>query len=142
MKKSITEQKKYFKERMINEMNIDKLLEENNFKFKKIKIGKNIELFEFENETMLIIIRSSNNVFKINRKDFYKIDDRLLPYNFYLINEVENKTFYITVKEPANFLRNAFENSLKNEIYFGKDVLNNKINNENLIEKIRKIGDY
>ena len=127
---------------MINEMNIDKLLEENNFKFKKIKIGKNIELFEFENETMLIIIRSSNNVFKINRKDFYKIDDRLLPYNFYLINEVENKTFYITVKEPANFLRNAFENSLKNEIYFGKDVLNNKINNENLIEKIRKIGDY
>ena len=142
MKKSITEQKKYFKERMINEMNIDKLLEENNFKFKKIKIGKNIELFEFENETMLIIIRSSNNVFKINRKDFYKIDDRLLPYNFYLINEVENKTFYITIKEPANFLRNAFENSLKNEIYFGKDVLNNKINNENLIEKIRKIGDY
>lgn len=123
-------------------MGIDKLLIESNFKFKKFKLGKKIDVFEFDTETMLIVIRSSNNTFKINRKDFYEIDNKLLPYSFYLINETEKKSFYIKIKEPANFLRNAFENSTKNEIYFGKDVLNNKISDEELKKQIKKIGEY
>lgn len=44
------------------------------------------------------------------------------------------------VKEPNNLIRSAFDSTTKNEIYFGKEILQNKITEEDLIKKIKSIG--
>ena len=44
------------------------------------------------------------------------------------------------VKEPNNFIRKAFDSTIKNEIYFGKEILQNKITEDDLIKKIKTIG--
>ena len=50
-------------------MNIKEIIKKSNIRFKEKKL-KNIEYLIFENETILILIKSNNNVFKINRDDF------------------------------------------------------------------------
>ena len=44
------------------------------------------------------------------------------------------------VKEPNNFVRKAFDSTKKNEIYFGKEILQNKITEDDLIKKVKNIG--
>ena len=62
------------------------------------------------------------------------IDEELLPNSFYLFESNKNQGYFIKIKEPNNFLRNSFDSADKNENYFGKQVLNNKIKEEFLIE--------
>ena len=44
------------------------------------------------------------------------------------------------IKEPNNFIRNAFDHTTKDEIYFGKEILQNKIAVDDVINKIKNIG--
>lgn len=114
-----------------------KILNEN-YKFKKI-IYKGIEIIYFNNDTMLVIISNKKNVFKISREQFIKIDDELLPYAFLLIDETTEELYFMQYKEPNNQLRYSFEKTAKNEIYFGKEILQNKIGLEDLKRKINYI---
>ena len=122
-------------------MDIKNLLKNENIIYKVNKVG-NTRIFEFDNETLLIVIINNKNQFKICRKDFYKIDNLLLPYAFCLIDSSKDEMYYVLVKEPNNFLRKSFENTNKEEIYFRKEILQNKIKENELIEKIKKIGEY
>lgn len=107
----------------------------------KIKnISKNIQIIEYENETMLVAINSKSNVFTITRQEFDKIEEELLDYDFYLYSQENKQGYYLKVKEPNNQIRYAFENSKKDKIFFGKDVLNNKVDDIKLKELIKKIG--
>lgn len=89
---------------------------------------------------MLIVIENNNDVFSISRKIFNEIDEELLPYSFCLIDSSKKQLYFINVKETNNFLRNSFDHTKEDFIYFGKEILNNKINEDELISKIDKIG--
>lgn len=117
-------------------MNLKEILEKTKLKYKYVK--KSIEYVEFENETIAVIIRSKSNVFKIKRNEFFLIDDMLLPYIFILIDVSKKEKYIYKVKEPNNDIRYAFESSKKDEIYFGKQVLQNKKNDNEIIEEIKK----
>lgn len=103
-------------------------------------IGVN-KVVEFENETLLVIIENKKNVFKITKKDFQIIDDYLLPYAFLLVDTRTDEMFFMQVQEPNNFIRNAFDRTSKNEIFFGKEILQNRINKDKIVEKINRIGE-
>lgn len=110
-------------------------------KSKKVtKISNNIQMIEYENETMLVVIRNKSNVFSITRQEFDIIEKELLDYDFYLLSELKKEAYYIKIKEPNNWIRNAFERSSKDKIFFGKEVLNNKVDEKELEELIGKIG--
>lgn len=119
-------------------MNFKEILEKTNLKYKYTK--KYIEYAEFENETIAVVIKSKSNVFKIKRNDFFLIDNMLLPYIFILIDTKKNEKYIYKVKEPNNDIRYAFDYSEKDEIYFGKQVLQNKKSDNEIIEEIKKIG--
>lgn len=104
-------------------------------------VGINKVVF-FEDETMLVIIENKENVFKIAKKDFQLIDDFLLPYAFLLVNIRKNEMFFMKVQEPNNFIRKAFESTTKSEIFFGKEILQNKISEDKLMLVINKIGEF
>lgn len=122
-------------------MQVENLLKKNNIKY-TLKKNKNVYIFEFENETVLVCIVNNKNVFSINRDTFYKIDDMLLPYAFCLIDSTYNQMYFMRVKEPNNFLRKSFENSSKDVMFFGKEILQNKIDESKLLKEIEIIGEY
>lgn len=120
-------------------MNIKEIINKNNISFEEKKL-KNLTYLIFKNETILVLIKNNKNVFKILREDFNEIEQELLDYDFCLIDNVKNQLYYMKIKEPNNFIRNAFDHTTKDEIYFGKEILQNKIAVDDVINKIKNIG--
>ena len=117
---------------------IEKVLKDNKIKY-NFKRMNNVYIYIINDEKMVIVIKNKNdNVFSITKEAFYKIDDELLPYSFFLIDGNEQVYFY-KIEEPNNSIRNAFESSKKDVIFFGKEILNKKINEKEVIELINKI---
>ena len=111
-----------------------------NFEEKKLKY---LTYLIFENETILVLIENNKNIFKITREDFDELEQELLDYDFCLIDNSKNQLYYMKIKEPNNFIRNAFDFTEKDEIYFGKEILQNKITEDELLKKIKsKRRDY
>lgn len=108
------------------------------FKFVK-KQSKNTETYIFDDRYMLIVIYNNVNIFKIDRKNFENIEKELLPYAFLLVEENRKNMYFMKYKEPNNELRKAFDCTQKNEIYFGKQILQNKISFDDLRKKIEEI---
>lgn len=121
--------------KMMND--IEKIIK-SKYKYKTID-NDGVKLLFLDNETILAIIINKKNVFKINRKQFYRIDDELLPYGFLLIDSTQKNMYFMKYKEPNNQLRYAFDSTKKDEIYFGKEILQNKIKLNELLSNIEKI---
>lgn len=119
-------------------MNIGRLLKSNGIKF-DLKSIKNVDIYNIDDEKMLVVITCGNNVFSIDRKTFEEIDNELLPYGFCLVDKGNQRMYYQRVNEPNNFLRIAFDSTDKDLIYFGKKVLNNAIDENGLIGEIGRI---
>lgn len=120
-------------------MDIKDIIRKSNITFEEKKI-KNLNYLIFENETILVLIKNNKNTFKITREDFEELEQELLDYDFCLIDNSKNQLYYMKIKEPNNFIRKAFEHTEKDEIYFGKEILQNKITDADLISKIKNIG--
>lgn len=121
-------------------MELKELFDKTNIKYVIHKKNRNFEYIEFENESIVIIIKNDTNIFKIRRKDFFEIDDMLLPYVFLLIDESKKEKYLVKVKEPHNELRHGFDSTEKDEIYFGKQILQNKKKDEDIIKELKMIG--
>lgn len=122
-------------------MIVKQILDRNNVHY-KLKRIKNVCIYELDDEVLLITISNNKNIFSINRKIFYEIDDKLLPYSFCLEDTSTNNLYYMKIKEPNNFLRKSFESTNKDVIYFGKQILQHKIQEKELISELKKIGEY
>lgn len=118
-------------------MKIQNILKENKCNYTLKKIG-NVSIYNLNDTKMLIVIENKGNVFSITRDIFNEIDEELLPYSFCLIDKNNEKIYFIEIKEPNNFLRNGFDSTKKEIIYFGKQVLNNEIKENELINKIER----
>ena len=119
-------------------MNVKDMIKKANINFKEKNL-KFLTYLIFENETMLVLIKNNKNIFKITREDFNDLEQELLDYDFCLIDNSKNQLYYMKVKEPNNFVRKAFDSTKKNEIYFGKEILQNKITEDDLTKKVKKI---
>lgn len=122
-------------------MIVKKILDKNNIHY-QLKQIKNVRIYELDDEVLLVTISNNKNVFSINRRLFYEIDNKLLPYSFCLEDTSTNNLYYIKIEEPNNFLRKSFESTNKDTIYFGKKILQHRIKENELIVEIKRIGDY
>ena len=120
-------------------MNVKDIIRKANINFTEKKL-RFLTYLMLENETMLVLINNSKNIFKIAREDFNELEQELLDYDFCLIDNSRNQLYYMKIKEPNNFIRKAFDSTTKNEIYFGKEILQNKITKDDLIKKVKNIG--
>ena len=120
-------------------MNVKSIIEKNCIKYEEKKLEA-LSYLIFENETMLVIIKNNKNVFKITRNDFEYIEQELLDYDFCLVDNLKNQIYYMKIKEPNNSIRKSFDSTKKDEVYFGKEILQNKIDENELIKKVKEIG--
>lgn len=117
---------------------IESYLKQNKYMY-DFKRYNNVHIYTINDEKMIIvIINKRDNIFSISRDIFNVIDDELLPYSFFLIDNYERIYFY-KINEPNNSLRKAFDSCNKDIIYFGKEILNNTIIDKDLKKYIDKI---
>lgn len=121
-------------------MNLAKLMEMNNVVYKEKEYEPDIRLFKVgSNEpTNVVEMHSPNSTFKIDRDLFYYLSHQKEDYSFCLVNEKEGKIFYVEFKNKNNWLKSSFERCDKEELFFGKIVLNNKVDCTELLERLKR----
>ncbi len=117
---------------------IIELLKNNNIKFIEHTRMDKAEITKISSEWNIVTIYSNSNTFTIKRDLFYYIDKLDEKYAFCLINKKEEKIYYMEFKNKNNWLKSSFDSCKKDELYFGKIVLQNKVTTNSLIAKIKK----
>lgn len=121
-------------------MNLAKLMEMNNVVYKEKEYEPNIRLFKVGNNepTNVVEIHSPSSTFKIDRDLFYYLSHQSENYSFCLVNETEGKIFYVEFKNKNNWLQSCFERCDKEELFFGKDILNNRVHSTELLDRLKR----
>lgn len=120
-------------------MKIDNILNNIGLEYKREEYDDYIDIYKIRDKKSLnlITMTEKGNVFKIDSDLFYYLDNQKELYSFLLIDRVSKSYYYLDFKDKRNWLKSSFERSNKDEIYFGKIVLNNKVIESNLITKLQ-----
>lgn len=117
---------------------LNEILDKNSIKYKVQEYDDDIYIYKVENKANVVVISSTTSIFSLDRELFYYLSNQNKLYSFVLMNSQDDKVFYLEFRDKINWLNSSFERSDKEELYFGKIVLNNQSNMENIIQKIKK----
>lgn len=120
-------------------MKIEEILNEENIIYKTQEYDDNTKIYKigYSKKINIVTIKEKGNVFKLNIDLFYYLDNQKDLYSFLLTDLDKNQSYYLEFKEKNNWIKSSFERSRKEEIYFGKIVLNNRINMNGLKNKLK-----
>lgn len=123
----------------MSKVKFENLLGKYSLPYKKQSFESNIHIYKIENNKKINIVQmvEDTNIFRIDRDLFYYLNNQSIMYCFLLINKLDSSLFYLEFGAKNNWLKSSFERSDKDELYFGKIVLNHKISEAHLIEKIK-----
>ena len=107
-------------------MIVQNILNNSNIKYKLQEYDDNINIYKIGTTKVINIvsITENGNVFKLDEDLFYYLDNQPELYAFILVDKVANQYYYLDFKMKNNWIKSSFERSGKDEIYFGKIVLN------------------
>lgn len=116
-------------------MNQLKILKNNNIDFSSERLSNNKILLKIGEvkKRNVILLTSEDSAFTLKRELFNYLNGSLYLYSFWFINLTSGKMYYLEFKDKKNWLATSFSRTTKNEIYFGKEVLNNKKTVEEII---------
>ncbi len=84
-------------------------------------------------------MEGSTNVFSLDRDLFYFLDNQKKPYGFILNAVKENRIYFLEFNKKINWLSMCFNSCDKENLYFGKQILNNISDYSKIISRIQKI---
>ena len=119
-------------------MIVQNILNNSNIKYKLQEYDDNINIYKIGTTKVINIvsITENGNVFKLDEDLFYYLDNQPELYAFILVDKVANQYYYFDFKMKNNWIKSSFERSGKDEIYFGKIVLNNRVTQDKITEKL------
>lgn len=120
-------------------MKIEEILNKENIIYKTQEYDDNTKIYKIgdSKKINMVTIKEEGNIFKINIDLFYYLDNQKDLYSFLLTDLDKKQSYYLEFKEKNNWIKLSFERSRKEEIYFGKIVLNNRINTNGLKNKLK-----
>lgn len=118
--------------------NLETLMRNSGIEYKIQEYDSNVYILKAGKETKInvTVIKENSSTFKLDRDLFFYLDNQREMYAFLLINTVENKVFYLEFLDKKNWLKTSFDRSDKESIYFGKIVLQHRINLDEAASKI------
>lgn len=119
-------------------MTIQELFKANEINYKVKHKENNISLLEISNYSVLIWI-NNNSSFKMKRnllKEMNKISEKQV---YLLIDSTTKKYYFMKFPKANNWLTSGFYNCNKDELFLGKQVLNNQTSLSNIISEIKKL---
>lgn len=121
-------------------MVLETLLKELDIEFKEIEYDDNSSIYKLNSKVNLVCMKSKSSAFAIERDLYYYLDNQKIEYHFLLINKNDNKYFLLPFIKFSNWLKGSFDSCDKDEIFFGKVVLQNEINEKHLATSLLKIS--
>ena len=118
-------------------MKIEELLK--SIDYKVIDEDDDFKIFKIAAKRHMLYLERKDNVFSLERDLFDYLDNNNLPYSLLLHDKSKNKYYYLDLSKGINWIRSCFNTCTKDQIYLGKQVLNNLIDEKALIEKLKKI---
>lgn len=119
-------------------MLLNKELNRNKIQYKMQEYNPNIYIYKIPNKANIVTIIAKTNVFLLDRDLFYYLSNQKEMYSFVLKSIDDNQLYYLEFKNKTNWLNSSFETCDKEELYFGKIILNNKSNIKTIIDKIKR----
>ena len=119
-------------------MLLNKELDQNKIQYKIQKYDSNIYIYKIPNKANIVTITAKTNIFLLDRDLFYYLSNQNEMYSFVLKSKDDNQIYYLEFKNKISWLNSSFETCNKEELYFGKIILNNKSNIRTIIDKIKK----
>lgn len=119
-------------------MNIEKILLNNDIGFKEIEYEDEIKVYKIGllNQMNVVVILSTSNTFIVDKDLIYYLTNQKESYSFWLINIRDKEMFYLEFNDKNNWLETSANRSSKEKIYFGKIVLNHRINEKGILQKL------
>lgn len=119
-------------------MNIKDIAQKLNMKI--IDEDENWIIFKIASNMHIFYLQSKNNQFIVERDLFEYLDSNKLPYSFLLYDSTSRKYYFLDLARKNNWVKSCFDTCNKDEIFLGKQVLNNGVNLEWFINYIKKIS--
>lgn len=119
-------------------MNLARLLTKNSISFKQLDKDGKYTIIKIENKLLVLCIEERGNIFKLHRDYYDYIACNSLPYMI-LLNDTKNKKDYLlNLTKEVNWVKGSFESCDKDEIFLGKQVINNPITEARFIDILEK----
>ncbi len=118
-------------------MTVNELLNKHNIKHESILSERGIYIFSIRNTNVLFWINEGNS-FKMKRKWFECLEANCEKYALCLYDRHNNKYYYIKFVNKNNWLSASFKGCDKEELFLGKQVLNNQSTIGNILADMKK----
>lgn len=118
---------------------IEKNLTQWKIEYKKVDEEKSVELFKIKSKYHMLYIKSRGNQFMLNRDYFEYMDSNSIPYVILLHDILKEKYYFLELKKDNNWIKSCFATCDKDNIYLGKQILNNSIDETSLFIKLQKL---
>ncbi len=120
-------------------MNLKKELTRNDIDYRFEEYDYDVYLYKIAGKINLVHMIGKTNIFSLDRDLFYYLDNQKLPY-YFLLEETEDANYYfLEFVKKINWLSSCFNSCDKESLFFGKQVLNNRINKLDIIKRIKRI---
>lgn len=120
-------------------MDISQFLHSINITFKEIEYTDETTIYKLNSKNNLVVCLSKDSSFIIERDLFFYLENQKIDYSFLLINTIDEKYFFLEHNKISNWLKSSFERCDKDELYFGKIVLQHRLSLNELTNKIKKL---
>lgn len=117
---------------------IEKILDKNNIAYKVIDGEGNTTIIKINGKLHMLYIHNKGNQFQVERDFFEYIDGNSIPYVILCEDDNIHVLYYLKLNKKANWVKSCFDTCDKDVIYLGKQVLNSKVTETDLIKELKK----
>ena len=118
---------------------IEKILNNSKVPYKLIDEDDGFKLVKVNAKHHVLYLYTKGNRFLMDRDLFDYIDGNAIPYSVLCHDTTCNKLYYIKLNKNANWIKSCFKTCDKQEIFLGKDVMNQLISAKALEDIFRKM---
>lgn len=118
---------------------IEKILVQEKIPYKIIDEDRGCKLIKINAKIHLFYINGRSNEFMLEREFFDYLDGNTIPYAILCHDTSKNIFYYLRVNRKANWIKSCFETCDKKSIYLGKQILNDRINEKDLVEILKAL---
>lgn len=119
---------------------IENILKKSNVEYKVIDSEGNTSIIKINGKMHMLYIHNRGNQFQVERDFFEYIDGNSIPYVILCEDDNTHILYFLKLNKNVNWVKSCFETCDKESIYLGKQVLNSKVTEDELIKMLKNVG--
>lgn len=118
---------------------LENTLKKSNVEYKVIDSEGNTSIIKINGKIHMLYIHNRGNQFQVERDFFEYIDGNSIPYVILCEDDNTHILYFLKLNKNVNWVKSCFETCDKESIYLGKQVLNSKVTENELIKMLKNV---